>query len=145
MKKIFLITILLSIFASISFAQGTPVTAEKNESKWSNLSYYNVPVLKVLEAKDGFVVIYQKDIIGTASVIIPKKWFKGTPDAPRKLKIRNIKNPNESYMTIVKKSGEFHRVILTIPTNKNNTIWGLVDASRPLEGLDKETLEELDL
>lgn len=145
MKKIFLISVMLSIFTVFSFAQGTPVSAQKDESKWSNLSYYNVPVLKILEAKEAFVVIYQKNIVGTGSVVIPKDWSHGTPDTPRKLKIRNVKNPNESYMTIVKKGGEFHRVILTAPTNKNNSIWGLIDYTKKIEGIDKETLEELDL
>ena len=48
-------------------------------------------------------------------------------------------------MTIVKKGGEFHRVILTLPMSKQNSIWGLADYHKDIEGSDKQTLEELDL
>ena len=49
------------------------------------------------------------------------------------------------FMTIVKKGGEFHRVILTLPMSKQNSIWGLADYHKDIEGSDKQTLEELDL
>ena len=48
-------------------------------------------------------------------------------------------------MTVVKDAGEFKRVILSIPMNKNNSIWGMVDSRKNLEGADKDTLEDLDL
>ena len=46
-------------------------------------------------------------------------------------------------MTIVTKGGEFKRVILTVPMSKNNSMWGLVDYSVPLEGTDKENLDDI--
>lgn len=147
MKKYLLIAAILSIFTLSAFAQNNPKdnSLPRDESKWSDITYVNVPVLKVLEGKDGYVVVYQKNRIGTASTVIPKAWAKGTPDNPRKLKFRNNNNPQTSYMTVVKKNNEFHRVILTIPMRKNNSLWGVVDYTKPLEGADKETLEELDL
>lgn len=145
MKKFLLIAILSSIFTCSIFAEQLNLAPEKDESKWTDLNYVNVPILKVLDSKEGYVVIYQKKNAGTASVVIPKSWATPTKDSPRKLKLRKIKNPNESFMTIVKKGSEFHRVILTMPLEKNNSLWGVVDYSLKVEGTDKDTLEELDL
>ena len=47
-------------------------------------------------------------------------------------------------MTVVKDGGEFKRVILSIPMDKTNSIWGLVDTRKNLEGADKDTLEDLE-
>ena len=104
----------------------------------------NVPVLKILEGKDGYVIIYQKNKTGVGNVIIPKNWAHGNPDSPRKLKFRSVKTSLGAYMTVVKNGGDFKRVILSIPMNKSNSIWGMVDSRKNLEGADKDTLEDLE-
>ena len=109
------------------------------------MSYVNVPVLKILEGVDAYVVVYQKNKTGVGNVIVPKKWSKGNPEEPRKLKFRDSKNNKTSFMTVVKKEGEFHRVILTVPMNKRMSIWGNTASRKPIEGADKDTLEELEL
>jgi len=139
MKKILTILMLISVFAVGLFAETT-----KDDSKWSNLSYVNVPILKVLEGKDAYVVIYEKNKIGTGSVVIPKAWAHGTVETPRKLKFRSVDIAKEAYMTVVKKDGEFSRVVLTMPMLKTNSIWGLADYHKDIEGSDKDTLEELE-
>lgn len=147
MKKLFLVALVLSVFATGIFAQNTNinVTPHKDESKWSPLFYQNIPVLKILEARDAYVVIYQKNKVGTGSVVIPKKWANGNPDNPRKLKFRDIKNPDAAFMTVVKRDGKFHRVILTIPMSKRNRFWGVVEYGSEVQGADKETLEDIQL
>ena len=47
--------------------------AQEKESKWSSLSYVNVPVLKVLEGVDAYVVVYQKNKTGVGNVIVPNE------------------------------------------------------------------------
>ena len=89
--------------------------------------------------------MYQKNKIGIGKTVIPKKWAKGNTENPRKLKFRNTTLANGAYMSVVKKDGEFHRVILTLPMNKQNSIWGVADYHKEIEGSDKDTLEELDL
>lgn len=139
MKKIFAIFMVLSVFAIGLFAENT-----KDESKWSNLSYENVPILKVLEGKNAYVVIYEKNKVGTGSAVIPKAWANGNNETPKKLKFRKVSIAKEAYMTVIKKDGEFHRVVLTIPMLKTNSIWGLADYHKEIEGSNKETLEELE-
>ena len=146
MKKILIALALFAVFSAVLFADTKNSTVpERTEGKWTEISYVNVPVLKVLEGKDGYVVIYQKNKTGVGNVIIPKKWGHGTEETPRKLKFRSVKTSLGAYMTIVKDGGEFKRVILSIPMNKNNSIWGMVDSRKNLEGADKDTLEELEL
>jgi len=147
MKKLLLILALASVFTLSAFAAEntkSESTVERDESKWSTLSYVNVPVTKILEAKEGYVVIYQKNKVGSGSTVIPKSWAKGTPDNPRKLKFRNVKKNNSAYMTIVNKEGEFKRVILSVPMNKNSGMWGVVASGKELD-TDKENLDDLAL
>ena len=146
MKKILIILTLLAVFSAALFAdnKSSANAPERTEGKWTELSYVNVPVLKILEGKDGYAVIYQKNKTGVGNVIIPKKWGKGSNDQPRKLKFRAVKTSVGAYMTIVKDGGEFKRVILSIPMDKNNSIWGMVDSRKNLEGADKDTLEDLE-
>ena len=145
MKKIFIIALLASIFTCAAFAENQDLSRPKDESKWSDMTYVTAPVMKILESKDCYVVIYQKKYAGTATVTIPKSWNNYKKDTPRKLKFRNIKNPNASFITVIKKGGEFHHVILSCPMQKNNSLWGIIANNLEVEGADKETLEELDI
>ena len=148
MKKFIFIFSLSSIFSFSIFAQeesGSNIKIERNEEKWSTITYVNVPVLKILEDKDAYVVVYQKNRIGTANTVIPKKWIRGTKDSPSKLRLRTSKSANNATLTVVKDKGEFKSVILTAPLSRSNPIWGVVARGKKLEGTDKDTLEELAL
>ena len=138
MKKLLVLFAILTAFSVAAFAE-----EEKSSDGWSPLSYVNIPVLKVLEGTEGYVVIYQKNHTGVGNTVIPKAWAKGDVENPKKLKFRKLK-PGllKPYMTVVKKDGEFHRVILTLPMNKSHEVWG---STRNIEGADKDTLEELAL
>ena len=145
MKKIFIIALLASFFTCAAFAENQDLSQPRDESKWSDITYVTAPVMKILESKDCYVVIYQKKYAGTATVTIPKSWNNFKKDTPRKLKFRSIKNPNQSFITVIKKGGEFHHVILSCPMQKNNSLWGIIANNLEVEGADKETLEELDI
>lgn len=145
MKKSLFILIFSILFTLTVAAQGTSNNPKKtDESKWSTMTYENVPIVKILDSKDAFVVLYQKHRIGVGKVVIPKTWAKGNPESPRKLKFRKVTNPNNAYLTVVKKDGQFFRVIINTTMNKKDSIWGVVDYRVPVDGADKETLEELD-
>lgn len=145
MKK-FLLVVIFSVLVSLTVsAQGTSNSSSKtDESKWSTMTYVNVPIVKILEGKDCYVVLYQKNRVGVGKVVLPKKWAKGTPDNPRKLKLRKTPTSMGSYLTVIKKDGQFSRVIINTTLNKKNEVWGVVDYRQEVEGSDKDTLEELD-
>lgn len=145
MKKIIL-AILIAI-TTVCSAIAVPADRNvRNEENWSSISYVNVPVYKVLDSKDAYIVIYAKNKVGVGQTVIPKKWAKYVPGEARKLKIRKLQNGKlKSFMTIVKKDGEFQKVLLTIPMDMRNSVWGVADSRKSIEGADKETLEELEL
>lgn len=148
MKKILLVLALFTVFSGLLFAaentKDSGTSFEKTEGKWSDISYVNVPILKILEGKNAYSIIYQKNQVGVGSVVIPKNWAKGSSDSPRKLKFRKVRSGYNSFMTVIKDEGEFKRVILSVPMNKSDSIWGVADYRKPMEGEDKETLEELE-
>lgn len=145
MKKVILSILITFVAVCSSFA----VPADRNvrnEANWSTLSYENVPVYKVYDSKEAYVVIYEKNKVGVGETVIPKKWAKFVPGESRKLHLRKLPGGKlKSFMTIVKKDGEFKKVILTIPTDMRNPVWGVVNPGKQLEGSDKDTLEELEL
>lgn len=146
MKKFLFVFILSVVFSVTVAAQGTSNSSSKtDESKWSTMSYVNLPILKILEGRDCYVVLYQKNKVGVGKTVVPKAWAKGTPDNPRKLKLRKSPNSLGSYLTVIKKDGQFSRVIINTTLNKKDSVWGVADYHSTIEGSDKETLEELEL
>lgn len=145
MKKVIL-SILIT-FAAVCSSFAVPADRNvRNEENWSTLSYENVPVYKVYDSKEAYVVIYEKNKVGVGETVIPKKWAKFVSGESRKLHLRKLPGGKlKSFMTIVKKDGEFKKVILTIPTDMRNPVWGVVNPGKQLEGTDKDTLEELEL
>ena len=145
MKKL-LCAIAIAI-AAVTASFAVPVAYnETSEKNWSELSYIQVPIYKILDSKEAYIIIYAKNKVGVGKTVIPKKWNKSSPDNPRKLQIRELKTGKvKPFMTVIKKSGEFHKVILTIPVDKKNSTWGVVDYHKKVEGSDKDTLEEIEL
>ena len=144
MKRFLLLAAFACIFTFALCAQNSSTSDDsRDESKWTTINYVNVPVLKVLESKDGYIIIYQKNKVGVGTVELPKKWAKGNTQEPRKLKFRSVSTSASAYMTIVKDGSDFKRVILSIPMNKQNSLWGI--SKKSLSDPDKDTLEELDL
>lgn len=144
MKKLIAILFIAAAMLARTFA--VPVAYnESSEENWSSISYRNVPILKILDSKDGYVVLYQKGKIGTGRTVIPKSWNRGNPENPRKLKVRFLPGGKlKSFMTVVKKDGEFHHVVLTVPENRNDSVWGVISYRQSVAGTDKETLEDLE-
>ena len=145
MKKIILSFLTLTVVVGLAYSVPTSGN-QRNEENWGDISYMYVPIIKVFDSRDGYVVFYQKSHFGTGKTVIPKEWSRGTVEAPKKLKIRNLPAGKlKSYMTVVKKDGEFLRVILTVPADKRNDVWGVVKAGSKVDGLDKENLDDVKL
>lgn len=143
-KNLCILLVSCAILGSV-FAVPTKYN-ESNPENWTTMSYVNIPILKILDSKDGYVVIYQKNKYGVGQTVIPKKWAKGTAEEPRKLKIRNITGGKiKPFMTVVKDDGNFNKVILTVPQNKRDAFWGIVERGKSIDGIDKDSLEEIQL
>ena len=72
MKKKLLILALFTVFSGLLFAaensNDSGTSFEKTEGKWSDLSYVNVPILKILEGKNAYSIIYQKNQVETKKI-----------------------------------------------------------------------------
>lgn len=150
MKRLVSVLLVLAAVCTGVMAQEAESGADgqdsgRNENKWASITYYNVPIYKVLDSKKAFVVIYSKNLSrsGSGKTTIPKKWARGTVDNPRKLKFRTTTGNLQPFMTVVTEGGEFKRVILTMPASKANRVWGVAKESA-VKDADKDTLEKLE-
>ena len=105
MKKKLFITLALifcctfSIFAQKAFTQ-------------SSRSYVNVPILKVYEHREAYVVAYVNNNNKIQYVSVPKVWFKqGTPE--KKAEVRALQKNLSPYMTICFDDGEFYFIYIS--------------------------------
>ena len=140
MKKLFLAaTLLLTISMSIFAQDKEPASQIWNHGdNVSNITYQNVNVYKVLDGPDAYVVLYEQHGVKVGQAVIPKAWTKGVP---KKLFFREMPKGLNPYMTIIQQNGEFLKVWLTIPSDRNNSIWGVVENGTTLEGSDATSLK----
>lgn len=148
MKRLVSVLLVLAAFCAGVMAQEAEEAegakdSGRNESKWAAISYYNVPIYKILDSQNAYVIIYGRQRTGlTGTTTIPKKWSVGNPQNPRKLKFRTVDGKIRPFMTVVSESGEFKRVILNLPKTPNNGVWGIAPESI-VKDADKDTLEKL--
>lgn len=112
----------------------------KNEFNESAMTYRNVTVYKVLDQKDAYIVMYAKGHREVGNVAIPKKWYKGGKDNPKKLAFRKLSSGMTPYMTVLYRDGDFDQVILTMPTSRADPAWGVADSNAQVDA-DKDTLD----
>lgn len=144
MKRLVGVLLVLALScASIMAQDEQSENSGRDESKWGPVSYYNVPVYKVFDSKNAYVVVYGKSRYGAGSTTIPKKWARGNVQNPRKLKFRTVEGTLQPFMTVVSENGEFKRVVLNVPASKSNKIWGVAKESA-VKDADKDTLEKLE-
>lgn len=144
MKRLVSVLLVLVAFCAGAMAQeAEEKDTGRNESKWADITYFNVPIYKILDSKNAYVVIYGKQRTGSGSTTIPKKWARGNVNNPRKLKFRNTEGNLMPFMTVISEKGEFKRVVLNLPRAKSNGVWGIADESR-VKDADKDTLEKLE-
>lgn len=143
MKRFVSVLLVLTAVCALLTAQEAESENSRDEKKWGPINYYNVPIYKVLDSKNAYVVIYGKGRVGAGSTTIPKKWARGNVDNPRKLKFRTVEDGLTPFMTVVSENGDFKRVILNVPQSKSDRVWGIAQESK-VKDADKDTLEKLE-
>lgn len=133
-KKGLLFTVLCAVIAFSAMAES------KGGHTKADISYTNVPVYKIFDSRDYYVVLYGKYGAKMGTVTIPKAWAKWQKDEPRKLTFRDLPAKIGPYMTIVKKDNEFLKVILTVPVNHNDRLWGVINENK-VDRSEKSTIE----
>ncbi len=89
----------------------------------SDISYESVPIYKILQTRDAYIVIYLARGMKVESLVIPKEWEKRGEE--NKLRFRNKAAGLDSLMTVFYKGGSFDHVILTVNINKMDPIWAV--------------------
>lgn len=121
MKKIAALVLVIILF-SLSF-----VVAETPEKLVEgSFSYVNVPVIKVLEQRDNYIVYYRQFGSKIGCVSIPRAWFK-QGQADRKGFVKPLAKHVEPYISIFFENGEFVRLNLNVPNNKLDSVWGVFE------------------
>ena len=121
MKKVCFIAVLLLLCASISFAE------KKYEA--GTTSYVNVPILKIYDHPDYYIVTYRKNGLDIGQTSIPKEWFKqGSPE--RKGKFRKLYGTVNPYITLWFSEGEFFSIYVNVSSNRDDDVWGVAYGSQ---------------
>lgn len=116
MKKVCFIAVLLLLCVSFSFAE------KKFEA--GTTSYVNVPILKIYDHPDYYIVTYRKNGLDIGQTSIPKEWFRqGSPE--RKGKFRSTVGNVNPYITLWFSEGEFFSIYINVSPNRADNIWGV--------------------
>ncbi|MBQ0166084.1 MAG: hypothetical protein KBT02_03115 [Treponema sp.] len=123
MKKITALVLVLILFSIVFVGAETPP-----ELKEGSFTYVTVPIIKVLEQRNYYVVYYQKFGTKLGCVSIPREWFM-QGKANRKGLVKPLVKNCDPYISIFFKDGEFARLDLNVPSNKMHTMWGVFTGS----------------
>lgn len=131
MKKLFLVLFVLTLF--------TGVYAQEMENE-AELFYINVPIVRVYDHIDAYVVHYQKGNMAVGQVFVPKEWFN-TREV-NKSRVRPLAKGLTPYMTVIYANGEFQKVFLNMPTNRSHSAWKILSHNIDVASrMNTETLE----
>lgn len=136
MKKSFVLSAL--ILVGILF--GVTAQDAKREYKYpfqeSEISYHNVIVYKVLDQKESYIVLYAKGHRDIGTVKIPKEWYSSAVNPDAKLTFRALPNGMTPYMTVISRGDSFERVIMTLPTSRSESVWGVADSGTNTDSIN---------
>ncbi len=123
MKKTLLILVGLIFLVSISsFAQSQSTSP-------SDVFVKTVPIVKVYTHALGYKVVYVKSNLEVGSIYLPLTWFG---KAAGKGMIIWDQYGALSYFSIFWVDGKFDHIVLHVPANMQNTIWGELNTSEDL-------------
>jgi hypothetical protein len=142
----------LSLLAFIGFMVIGILPAAAQESKWgkantSELYYVNLPVEKVYTYRNGYIVIYRKNINTLGTAYLPYQWFRANDKRAELVKLSDGKTwPS---MSVFYKDGKFHAVRVYVAKRPSHQTWGMVPSATNLddrfegvEGIDIGTVTD---
>lgn len=136
MKKSFVLAAL--ILVGILFT-ATAQDSQEREYKYpfqeSEVSYHNVTVYKVLDQKEAYIVLYAKGHRDIGTVKVPKEWYSSAVNPQAKLTFRALSKGMSPYMTVISRGGSFERVIMTLPTSRADSVWGVASTGTNIDNL----------
>lgn len=123
---------------------GFSLFAQENASNDGEYFYQNMPLEKIYQYRDGYILIYRSGINSLAKAYIPMEWFDV---GNKKAELIWLPQGRSSwpYLMVFYKGGEFSHVRLYAHTNLNSGTWGRVpqnvNLDRYFEGIEKIQLK----
>ena len=131
MKKLILI-FLVALIGFCAFAHDF-----ENES---DLFYINVPIIRVYDHIDAYIVHYQKGNMDVGQAFVPKEWFKTSE--VNKSRVRPLAKGVQPYMTVIYSEGTFQKVFINMPENRRHSAWKILSHNIDVASrMNTETLE----
>lgn len=132
MKKIAALVLVFILFSIVFIYAETPEKMVEG-----SFSYVNVPIIKILEQKNNYIVYYRAFGKKIGCVSIPREWFRqGQTD--RKGWVKPLAKGVEPYISVFFKDGEFSRIFLNVPNNKLDSVWGVFQGTKIPPQIDPE-------
>ena len=132
MKKLIII-FLVSLLCFSLYAQ--------QEAEEQDLFYINVPIVRVYDHIDAYVVHYLKGNMSVGQVFVPKVWFN--TQETNKSRLRPLAKGVEPYMTVIYEAGTFQKVYINMPINRRHSSWKIL--SRNIDVASKMNTETLEI
>lgn len=132
MKKLIII-FLVSLLCFSLYAQ--------QETEEQDLFYINVPIVRVYDHIDAYVVHYLKGNMSVGQVFVPKVWFN--TQETNKSRLRPLAKGVEPYMTVIYEAGTFQKVYINMPINRRHSSWKIL--SRNIDVASKMNTETLEI
>ncbi len=143
MKKVIIAFMLAACMAFSVFAQEESKSEKKiwdHGDNVSELSYQSVPVFKILDQADAYIIYYEKQGLDIGQIAVPKAWFKNGLD--RKLDFRTKPAGMGSYMTVLYKGGDLYKILLTVNPSRLDPVWGVAPNGTKTEvSADTQTID----
>ncbi len=102
-------------------------SAQTDSSGKSDIFYKLVNIQKVYTHALGYKVVFLKSNYEMGSVYIPSRWF-GKADGKGVLVYETPGQP--SYFSIFWLNGKFDHIVVHVPNNPSNSIWGVLDSTK---------------
>ena len=132
MKKL----IIILLFSLLCFSLYAQQNAEEQD-----LFYINVPIVRVYDHIDAYVVHYLKGNMEVGQVFVPKVWFN--QHELNKSRVRPLAKGLDPYMTVIYESGTFRKVFINMPVDRKHSAWKIL--SRNVDVASKMNTETLEI
>jgi hypothetical protein len=140
MKKVVLFVAVCIALVSV------PVFAQEEEAEDSSYYYVNTPIQKIYPSLKGYVVVYRKGAVGSATTYLPIEWFEEVSgEIPKGEIVLLGPGPRWPYLAVYYKDGEFSHVRMYVRKERSHETWGDVPMGMNIEArFDIDTLPPLE-
>ena len=123
---------------SLVFAASFLFAQEGGGVRESDLYYYNMPIVRILEHPRGYYILYRTPSNGIGALCVPWEWFDQNDSRAIYAVARVGVQP---YFSFITNNGEFYQIRINGSADKRDETWGKIGSARlPDENFDADSL-----